>query len=262
MEIKHQIEILTCFKTIYTFKYQQDMTDFEYPPCLRYLNTADKIGCCNLSAALLKVNAADKWKDFGLSAIFRMHKSGERLSMNIHQKHQDLINEYIELGKKVARFEMYGFSMQVIVTVLLFSLKGLHVNHLYTYSAILFGLILLWRIRDFKLRRALDTNMSRIALDGRKLERQNPRLEGFFQTVLRNFNIIQVMFKRLLLDMGTLCFFAFAIFRLILDANPDFTMSRGVVYPLIGILGFFLGDLYYKPLKPLTIAKQESLITE
>lgn len=36
--------------------------------------------------------------------------------MNMHQKHQDLINEYIESGKTVARFEMYGFSMQIIVT--------------------------------------------------------------------------------------------------------------------------------------------------
>jgi hypothetical protein len=182
--------------------------------------------------------------------------------MNTHQKHQDLINEYIEAGKTVARFEMYGFTMQVIVTVLLFCLKGLHVKHLYVYSVTLFGLILLWRMRDFRLRRTLDLNMTRLALDGMKLERQNPRLESFFQAVLRNFNIIRVMLKRLLLDMGTLCFFGFAIFQLILDANPDFTMSRGIVYPLIGIFGFFMGDLYYKPLKPLASAKQEFLATE
>lgn len=182
--------------------------------------------------------------------------------MNTHQKHQDLINEYLGSQKTIARFEMYGFTMQVIVTILLFCLKEMHIKHLYAYSATLFGLILLWRMRDFKLRRTLDANMSKIALDGMKLERHNPRLEGFFQTVLRNFNIIRVMLKRFLLDIGTLCFFAFAVFRLILDSNPDFTLSRGVVYPIIGILGFFLGDLYYRPLKPLAVAKQELVVTE
>jgi len=181
--------------------------------------------------------------------------------MNIHRNHQDLINEYKKSEETVVRFEMYGFAIQLLVTVLLFSLKGLHVKHLYTYSAILFGLVLLWRMRDFKLRRALDMTMSRMVLDGITLEKQNSRIDVFFQAVLKNFNIFRVLLKRFLLDMGALCFFGLAIFRLTLDANPDFTISRGLVYPLIGIFGFFMGDLYYKPLKPLAIAKHESFST-
>ena len=37
-------------------------------------------------------------------------------------------------------------------------------------------------------------------------------------------------------------FFGFALFRLILDMNPDFTISRGVAYPILGFLGFFMDD--------------------
>lgn len=177
--------------------------------------------------------------------------------MNSHQKHQTLVNEYQESAQTVQRFKMYGIAFQIGVWVLLFCLKTLHVGHLYGYATIIFGLLLLMRVRDFKLRRALDLNMTRATLEGLKLEKQNPRLGDFFQDALKNFGIFRVMLQRALLDVGVLCFFGFALFRLILDINPDFTISRGVAYPILGFLGFFIGDLYYKPLKALVDAKRE-----
>lgn len=179
--------------------------------------------------------------------------------MNTHQKHQLLINEYQESAQTVQRFKMYGIAFQIGVWVLLFCLKILHVEHLYGYAALIFGLLLLMRIRDFKLRRALDLNMTRATLEGLKLEKQNPRLGDFFHAALENFGIFRVMLQRALLDVGVLCFFGFALFRLILDMNRDFTISRGVAYPILGLLGFFIGDLYYKPLKDLVDAKREVL---
>ena len=57
--------------------------------------------------------------------------------------------------------------------------------------------------------------------------------------------------------VGLCVFFCFAAVRLILDLKPEYTAYVGSFYPFLGFLGFILGDFYYKPFKPLMIAKKE-----
>ncbi len=59
-------------------------------------------------------------------------------------------------------------------------------------------------------------------------------------------------------DVMALYFFVSSAYRLVSDYNPDLAMSIKTFYPAIGLLGFFLSDLYYKPLKSMMRAKQEA----
>lgn len=178
--------------------------------------------------------------------------------MNANQKHDALVNEYTESAQTVRRFRMYAFAFQAIIWVLLFCLRSMHVQQVDLIAVILFGIFLLSRVRDFNLRRNLDIRMSQITLEGFKLERSNPRLETFFHQVLEQFGLIRIFILRAMFDVMALYFFVSSVYRLCLDHNPDLALSIKTFYPAIGLLGFFLGDLYYKPLKSVMRAKQEA----
>ncbi len=177
--------------------------------------------------------------------------------MNAYQKHQSLVNEYQVLVQKIKKSRMLAFVFPIGVWSVLSWLKYLQVGQFYLISTILFGLLLLMRIRDFKHRRWLDQNMTRLTLEGLELEKHTRGL-NFFQNSLDEFGIMRVMLQRALLDIGTLFFFCLATFRLILSVNSEFSISRGIIFPLVGLLGFFMSDLYYEPLKPLADAKRET----
>lgn len=177
--------------------------------------------------------------------------------MNTHQKHQSLVSEFNESSQGIQRYKKYAIVFQVGTWSILGILKYLQVQHLYLIAAILFGLLLLTRIIDFKVRRRLDQNMTRITLEGLKLEKQIR--DSFFQDSLRNFGLLRVMLQRSLFDLSALWFFGLAMFRLITEMYPDLSINRGILYPVVGLLGFFVSDLYYKPLKPLVSARQEAL---
>jgi hypothetical protein len=177
--------------------------------------------------------------------------------MNASQTHQSFVNEYQECASTVQRFRYYAFAFQAGIWVLIFCLKGLQIQQVNLIAAVLFGLFLASRFRDFSLRRNLDIRMTQITLEGVKLEQRNPRFETFFHEVLQQFGIVRVMILRAIFDLMALYFFASAIYRLSLDYNPTLALNIKTYYPALGILGFFLSDLYYKPLKPLMKAKQE-----
>jgi hypothetical protein len=177
--------------------------------------------------------------------------------MNTDQKHESLVIEYQESTQTVGGFKKYDFAFQVGIWTILFCLKHFEIQHLYLYAAISFGLLLLSRVRDFKLRRDLDEKMTMITLEGIKLEKQNPRLESFFQPALRNFGIIRVLLQRSLFDLGALTFFALAVIKLILETHPNFMLDTRVMYPVLSLLGFFLSQLYTRPFKPLAQVKKE-----
>lgn len=178
--------------------------------------------------------------------------------MNAHQKHDVLVNEYTESAQTVRRFRMYAFAFQAVIWVLLFCLRNLHVPHVNLIAAVLFGIFLLTRVRDFNLRRNLDIRMSQVTLEGFELERSNQRLETFFHQVLEQFGIIRIIILRAMFDIAALYLFASSVYRLCLDYNPDLALSIKTFYPAFGLLGFFLSDLYYKPLKSVMRAKQEA----
>jgi hypothetical protein len=121
--------------------------------------------------------------------------------MNTHQKHQSLVNEYQDVANTVRRFRMYAFAFQAAIWILIFCLKGLHVQQVNLIAVILFGLFLASRFRDFNLRRNLDIRMTQITLEGLKLERHTPRLENFFQDVLQQFGIFRIMILRAMFDL-------------------------------------------------------------
>lgn len=98
--------------------------------------------------------------------------------------------------------------------------------------------------------------MTQITLEGFSLEQNTPELERFFQKMLRQFGIIRAMLLRAAFDLMALFFFAAAVYRLVLEYNPTLMLSIKAYYPLLGILGFFLGDLYYKPFETLLQAKK------
>lgn len=178
--------------------------------------------------------------------------------MNVHQKHDALVNEYTESAQTVRRFRMYAFIFQAIIWVLLFFLRSFHVQQVSLIAAIFFGVFLLSRVRNFNLRRDLDIRMSQVTLEGIKLERSNSRLESFFQQTLEQFGIIRIVILRAMFDVMALYFFISSVYRLCLDYNPDLALSIKTFYPALGLLGFFLSDLYYKPLKSMMRAKQEA----
>lgn len=176
--------------------------------------------------------------------------------MNTYQKHDSLVNEYTESAQTVRRFRMYAFTFQAILWIFLFCLKSLHVPNLNWIATFLFGGFLVSRFRDFNLRRNLDIRMSQITLEGFNLERSNPRLKTFFHQVLEEFGIIRILILRAIFDVMALYFFVSAVCKLCLDYNPDLALTIKTFYPALGLLGFFLSDLYYKPLKILMKTKQ------
>ena len=178
--------------------------------------------------------------------------------MNIHQKHDALTREYTESAQTVRRFRMYAFIFQAIIWVLLFGLRSLHVQHVTLAAAILFGCFLLSRIMDFNFRRNLDIRMSQVTIEGFNLEQSHPRLETFFHQVLEQFGILRIILLRAMFDLMALYLFANSVYRLCVDYNPDFAISIKNFYPAFGLLGFFLSDLYYKPLKSVLHARQEA----
>lgn len=178
--------------------------------------------------------------------------------MNAHQTHQTLASEYQESAQTVRRFRMYAFIFQAGIWAFLFCLRNLHIQQVNLIATILYGVFLLSRFRDFNLRRNLDIRMTQVTLEGSQLEQRNPRLEGFFHQVLGQFGIIRIMILRAMFDLMALYFFASAAYRLALDYNPSLALNMKIYYPTLGVLGFFLSDLYYKPLKALMKAKQEA----
>lgn len=177
--------------------------------------------------------------------------------MTALNNHQSLVNDYQELAQTVQRFRMYAFSFQAGIWIILFCLKYLQVQHLNLIATILFGLFLATRVRDFNLRRNLDVRMTQITLEGIMLEQKNPRLETFFHEVLQQFGIIRVMVLRAIVDVIALFFFCGAVYQMILDFNPTVEINIKTFYPVLAVLGFFMSNLYYKPLKALMKAKQE-----
>ncbi|MGH2612311.1 MAG: hypothetical protein ACRDFB_04605 [Rhabdochlamydiaceae bacterium] len=177
--------------------------------------------------------------------------------MNTHQKHESLVNEYHEAANTVRRFRMYAFAFQAGIWILLFCLRNLHVQQVNWIAAVLFGLFLASRFRDFNLRRNLDIRMTQVTLEGVKLEKNTARLENFFHGVLQQFGVIRIMILRAMFDLVALYLFVSAVYRLVLDYNPDLALNIKTYYPALGILGFFLSDLYYKPIKAVMKAKQE-----
>lgn len=177
--------------------------------------------------------------------------------MPTYLDHQALVYEYQKSAQTVRRFRMYPFAFQIGILSILICLKFLQIDHLNLIAVIFFALFLLIRIRDFNLRRMLDQKMTQITLEGINQEKQNPRLERFFYEILDNFGIIRAMLLRALHDVMGVFFLGCAVFQLILERNPDFAINFQILYPIVGILGFFLADLYYKPLKALVKAKQE-----
>jgi hypothetical protein len=178
--------------------------------------------------------------------------------MNAHQNHDALVNEYQESAQTVRRFRMYAFAFQVGIWALLFCLKKLHVEQVNLIAAILFGVFLLSRVGDFNLRRNLDVKMTQITLEGLKLEERNPRLETFFHQALQQFGIIRTLILRAVFDVMALYLFVSAVYQLVLDYNLSLVINIKTFYPALGVLGFFLSDLYYKPIKALKRAKQEA----
>ncbi len=177
--------------------------------------------------------------------------------MNAPQKHQALVDEYRESANTVLKSRMYAFAFQVGAWAILFCLKNLHFQQVNLIAAILFGLFLINRLSSFNLRRTLDEKMSQITLEGLKLEQGNPRIERFFRQVLQDFGIIRVMILRVMVDLMAVYLFTSAAYQLALDYTPSLVLNIKAYYPVMGVLGFFIGDLYYKPLEPLMKAKQE-----
>jgi len=177
--------------------------------------------------------------------------------MNAHQNHNALVNEYQESAQTIRRFRIYAFAFQGIIWALLFSLRSFHVQHVNLIATILFEIFLLSRVMDFNLRRNLDIRMSQVTLEGVELERNNPRLKTFFHQVLKQFGIIRIMILRAMFDVMALYFFASSAYRLCVDYNSDLALSIRTFYLAFGLLGFFLGDLYYEPFKSVVRAKQE-----
>lgn len=179
--------------------------------------------------------------------------------MNTYQKHEALVNEYQDVANTTRRFRMYAFAFQAGIWIFIFCLRGLHVPQVNWVAAVLFGLFLASRFRDFNLRRNLDIRMTQITLEGLKLERNTPRLESFFHGVVQQFGIVRILILRAMFDLMALYLFGNAVYRLVLDYNPDLALNIKTYYPALGLIGFFLSDLYYKPVKALMRAKQEAL---
>lgn len=100
--------------------------------------------------------------------------------------------------------------------------------------------------------------MTLLTLEGFKLERSNPRLPNFFHQIVEQFGIVRVLILRAMFDLMALYFFVSSAYRLALDYNPDLAMNIKTFYPAVGLIGFFLSGLYYKPLKALMKTKQEA----
>jgi hypothetical protein len=179
--------------------------------------------------------------------------------MTPQKSHQLLMNKHQALTQIIDKLKRSAYVSQICVWSILLFLKYLHIEQLNLVATILFALLLLSQMKNFNLRRKLDQDMTHITLEGIALEKHNPRLESFFHDVLRDFGIFRIMLQRALLDLGILFFFSFSVLQLILEMKPDFEINSWLLYPLVGILGFFFGDLYYEPLKPLVNAKRESL---
>lgn len=178
--------------------------------------------------------------------------------MNAPQIHLSLVDEYQKSAQTVQRLRGYAFVLQAIIWALLFCLKSLHIQQVNLIAAILFGIFLLSRIRDFNFRRNLDIRMTQITLEGIKLEQNNPKLEIFFLQVLKQFGIIRIMILRAMFDIMAVYFFASSVYQLYLDYNPSLSINIQTFYPAFGLLGFFVSDLYYKPLKSMIRVKQEA----
>lgn len=175
--------------------------------------------------------------------------------MTTYQEHQSLVNEHQEAAQTIQRSRMHAFAFQAGIWILLFCLKGMHAQQTNLIATMLFGLFLASRLKNFTARRNLDIRMTQITLEGLKLENKN-YLGNFFHDVLQQFGIIRIMLQRAIFDLMALYFFANAAYHLTLDYNPSLALNLETYYPALGILGFFFGDLYYKPLKPLMEAKQ------
>jgi len=178
--------------------------------------------------------------------------------MNTYQKHDVLVKEYAESAKTVRRFRIYAFVFYAIISGSLVYLKRSQVQDVNLIATILFGIFLLSQIGSFTRRRNLDIRMSQVTLEGFNLERSNPRLATFFHQALEQFGIIRIFILRVMCDVAALYFFASSFYQLCLDYNPDLALSIKTFYPAFGLLGFFLSDLYYKPLKSVLRTKQEA----
>jgi small-conductance mechanosensitive channel len=177
--------------------------------------------------------------------------------MNDYQKHQSQEIEYQEAAQKVQKLKISGFVLQLGAWGVVSILKYLQVQHLALSTTVLFGILLLSRIRNFTLRHGLDQNMSRLIFAGVKAEKQNPRLGDFFHKILKKFGFLRIVLQRSLLDLGALYFFSLSMSRLILDMSPNFEI-KWIFYPLLALLGFFFVDLYCKPFKGLASKKGEA----
>lgn len=179
--------------------------------------------------------------------------------MNDTQKHYLLVNEYKEADQTVRKLRMQGFAFQAILFAILLFIKFLSKHTLPLATTFAFGVFLLSRLKSFNFRRNLDIKMSKLTVEGLQLEQSNPRFDPFFLEILRKFGILRTIVLRAMLDIVALYFFSYAIYNLVLNYQPDFVLRISNYYPIIGILGFFLGDLYYKPFTPLLSNAQKSL---
>lgn len=176
--------------------------------------------------------------------------------MNDHQIHDSLVSEYHESARVIQRFRMHAFIFHASIWAALFLLKNLGIQEANLMAVFLFGIFFFSRVWSFTSRRNLDIRTTQITLEGLKLEMRNPRLENFFQGVLKQFGLIRIFLLRAMFDFMALFCFTTAVYRLALDYNPDLALNIRTFYPALGLMGFFIGDLYYKPFEALLKAKK------
>ena len=176
------------------------------------------------------------------------------------KSHHSLLDEHAEATKQYLKFRGTSTILLTVILSAIVLLMRAEVKNLHLFAIILLTTLLFSRIRGFFFARAHDQEGALRILDGVKLERNNPHLEDFFHQCLKKYGLLGVILtlvRRAVPDILALLFFGIALSGLIHEIYPNFSFSLKPTYPILAILGYFIGDLYYKPLAPLMHAQRE-----
>lgn len=173
------------------------------------------------------------------------------------KSYNTLISDHAEATKHFLKLRVIDSILYTVIFSVFALLMRTKVEHFYLFATILFGILLALRVRFFVFARTHDQKMAQRILEGIKLEKNHLHLDNFFHKYLKRFSlsgVILVIARRGLADLLALLFFVRMLQHFIPDAYSSLLFS---LKPILLILGYFVGDLYYRPLAPLMHTQKE-----
>ena len=168
--------------------------------------------------------------------------------------HAALISEHTRSVERRTKFLAQSVPVQIALGCSILGLKLIDVQLFHLYAVVLLSILIILRIRNFTFIRTHDRDLSQRILEGVNLEKRYTHLGVFFHDQLKRFSlpgILGIMIKRALPDICILALFGIALYHLILETDPSFSLNLKPIYPFLAILGWLFSGLYFKPLEQL-----------